>query len=430
MFLISVYGRCNFFTFAKVQIISCDLNFPFFLAKRIIGSGKRTFSKFIVRVGVGAIAIGIAAMILAVAVLNGFKGEVTAKQRGFFGDVDVTKYNLNNSFENTPFYLRNDKLTELKALPGVTGIQRYATKAGIINVNGEVEGVVLKGIDEHYDQGFIASVLVAGKTIDFADSTQAMTQVIISGHTASRLLLDVGDAFVMYFVQEPIRRRKLEVVGIYNTSAEELDKVYIIGALSLIQRLNDWDEAEVGGYELSVSDFERVGDITEQINDILPLDVDAISLRDRFPEIFQWLDLLDGNPQIILILMMVVASINMISALLIIILERTSMIGVLKALGYTNGGLQQVFLYNAAYLIGLGLLIGNAIGLGLYFFQATTQYIKLDEASYYVSYVPVAISFWEIILLNIGVLVVSLLVLLIPSYLISRVSPVKAIQFR
>ncbi len=406
------------------------MNFPFFLAKRIIGAGKRTFSKLIVRVGVGAIAIGIAAMILAVAVLNGFKGEVTGKQRGFFGDIDITKYDLNQSFENTPFVLRNDKLAEVEDIPGVEGIQRYATKAGIINVNGEVEGVVLKGIDESYDQTFLSSVLVAGNPIDFSDTTRMLTQVVISNYTASRLHLEVGDDFIMYFVQEPIRRRKLEIVGIYNTSAEELDKVYVVGALPLIQRLNGWDKVEVGGYEVAVTDFARVNDITEQINDILPLEVDAISLSDRFPELFQWLDMLDANPQIILILMMVVSIINMISALLIIILERTNMIGVLKALGYTNGGLQQVFLYNAAYLIGLGLLIGNAVGLGLYFFQATTHYIKLDEASYYVSYVPVSISFLEALALNVGLLVVSLLVLLIPSYLISRVSPVKAIQFR
>lgn len=406
------------------------MNFPFFLAKRIIGAGKRTFSKLIVRVGVGAIAIGIAAMILAVAVLNGFKGEVTGKQRGFFGDIDITRYDLNQSFENTPFVLRNDKLAEVEDIPGVEGIQRYATKAGIINVNGEVEGVVLKGIDESYDQTFLSSVLVAGNPIDFSDTTRMLTQVVISNYTASRLHLEVGDDFIMYFVQEPIRRRKLEIVGIYNTSAEELDKVYVVGALPLIQRLNGWDTVEVGGYEVAVTDFARVNDITEQINDILPLEVDAISLSDRFPELFQWLDMLDANPQIILILMMVVSIINMISALLIIILERTNMIGVLKALGYTNGGLQQVFLYNAAYLIGLGLLIGNAVGLGLYFFQATTHYIKLDEASYYVSYVPVSISFLEALALNVGLLVVSLLVLLIPSYLISRVSPVKAIQFR
>lgn len=406
------------------------MNFPFFLAKRIIGAGKRTFSKLIVRVGVGAIAIGIAAMILAVAVLNGFKGEVTAKQRGFFGDIEITKYNLNQSFETTPFYLRNDKLAEIEAIPGVVGLQRYATKAGIINVNGEVEGVVLKGIDSAYSQSFLASVLEQGQSIDFSDTTRALTQVVISSYTATRLGLEVGDGFVMYFVQEPIRRRKLEVVGIYNTSAEELDKVYVVGTLSLIQRLNDWDSTEVGGYEVAVANFSSAGDVTEDINEILPLDVDAISLRDRFPELFQWLDMLDANPQIILILMMVVSIINMISALLIIILERTNMIGVLKALGYTNGGLQQVFLYNAAYLIGLGLLIGNALGLGLYYFQSATQYIKLDEASYYVSYVPVSISFLEVFALNLGVLVISLLVLLIPSYLISKVSPVKAIQFR
>lgn len=406
------------------------MNFPYFLAKRITRSGKRTFSKLIVRVGIGAIAVGLAAMILAVAVLNGFKDEVTAKQRGFFGDINLTKYDLNLSFENSPFVLKEEKKQEILDIPGVTGIQQYATKAGIINVNGEVEGVVMKGIDSLYDQQFISSILIDGQGIDFSDSTAAVGQILISSYTANRLRLSVGDDFIMYFVQEPIRRRKFDIVGIYNTSAEELDKMYVIGALSLIRRLNNWAENEVGGYEVTVRDFSRLEEITDEIYEILPINVDAVSLRERFPEIFQWLDLLDANPKIILTLMMIVSVINMVSALLIMILERTSMIGVLKALGYTNGGIRKVFLYNATYLVGLGLLLGNVLGLGICFFQDATRYFKLDEASYYVSYIPVYITFWEVIILNIGVLAIALLVLLVPSYLISKISPVKAIQFK
>lgn len=406
------------------------MNFPYFLAKRIAVSGKRTFSKLIVRVAIGAIALGVAAMLLSIAVLKGFKGEVTAKQRGFFGDIALTKYDLNISYESSPFQLRPEKIVELGELEGVSAIQHYATMAGIINVNEEVEGVLLKGIDETYDQRFLADILVDGEPIDFSDITKAEGQVLISRYVADRLQLQVGDGFIMYFVQDPIRRRKFQIAGIYSTGVEELDGVYVVGALSLVRRLQGWNEDEVGGYEITVADFNKLLSVTGQIQELLPIDVDAIHVRDQLPEIFQWLDLLDVNTLVILVLMMVVAVVNMVSALLIIILERTSMIGILKALGYTNGGIRKVFLYNAAYLVGFGLLLGNILGLGLYVFQYHTRYFKLDEASYYVSYIPVNINAIEILILNVGVAVVALFVLLIPSYLISKLSPIKAIQFR
>lgn len=425
-----LYIHLSLGKFAKLQIISKGLNFPYFLAKRITISGGRTFSKLIVRVAVGAIAIGLAAMLLAVAVLNGFKHEVAAKQRGFFGDVNLSQFTVNQSFENVPFTLNSSRIQDVLAIPGVNTVQPYATKAGIINVNGEVEGVIMKGIDSLYKQDFLASILTEGSVIDFADSVAAQSQILISRYTANRLRLSVGDDFIMYFIQERIRPRKFVISGIFNTSAEELDKTYVVGSLSLIRRLNDWGEMEVGGYEVRIDDFEQLATATEEINDVLPINVDVENIRDRMSEIFQWLDLLDANPRIILALMMIVSVINMVSALLIMILERTTMIGVLKALGYTNGGIRQVFLYNSAYLIGIGLLLGNLIGLGLYYFQLVTRFFKLDEASYYVSYIPVQLSWLEVIVLNVGVLAIALLVLLIPSYLISKISPIKAIQFK
>jgi len=406
------------------------LNFPYFLAKRIAVSGQRTFSKLIVRVAIGAIALGVAAMMLSIAVLKGFKGEVTAKQRGFFGDIMLNTYDLNTSFEQAPFRLSPADIQELKSIPGVSDLRYYATKPGIINVNDEVEGVLFKGIDAQYDQRFLADVLVAGSSLDFADSIKANGQILISQHTANRLQLHVGDDFIMYFVQEPVRKRKFEIAGIYHTGVEELDKTYVVGALPLIRRLNNWEDDEVGGYEISIADFDGLYEVTAEVQDKLPIEVDAVNVRDQLPEIFQWLDLLDVNTVIILVLMMVVAVVNMVSALLITILERTSMIGVLKALGYTDGGIRKVFLYHAAYLVGLGLLLGNALGIGLYAFQHKTRYFKLDEASYYVSYIPVSITTLEVVLLNMGVAAIALAVLLVPSYLISRISPVKAIQFR
>ncbi len=371
-------------------------------------------------------------MMLSIAVLKGFKGEVTAKQRGFFGDITLSNYDLNESYEPEPIELTLSEIGELRAVPGVVDVRHFATKAGIINVNNEVEGVLFKGIDSAYNQQFLAATLLDGHPIDFADSAKAMGQILLSQYTANRLQLAVGDDFVMYFVQlegRP-RPRKFQIAGIFHTGVEELDKTYVIGALSLVRRLNDWQAGAVGGYEVAIDDFDKLEGLAEAVRAQLPVSVDAVTVRDQLPEIFQWLDLLDVNTVIILILMVVVAVVNMVSALLIIILERTSMIGILKALGYTDGGIRNVFLYQSAYLVGLGLLIGNTLGYGLYWFQRQTHYFKLDEASYYVSYIPLDISLVEVFSLNVGMAVIALAVLLIPSYLIGRISPIKAIQFQ
>lgn len=406
------------------------MNLSFFLAKRITLTGRRTFSRLIVRVAVLTVAVGVAAMILAIAVLNGFKDEVSSKQRGFFGDISITDSYDYDELEQSPIFLPATTVGAIQSHPEVIELRRFANKPGIINVNDEVEGVVLKGIDSLYNQDFIEDVLVGGSKLDFSDSTAVNGQILISQHTANRLELEVGDDFIMYFVQEPIRRRKFTIQGIFHTSAQDLDKTYVIGALPLIQRLNDWDSEEVGGLEIRVQDFGRVQESRWEVNDLLPAGLSAISLRDRFPEIFQWLDLLDANPQIILALMMIVALINMISALLIIILEKTPLIGMLKTFGYPDSGIRQVFLYQAVYLVGLGLMIGNALALGLYFLQKNTRIFTLDEASYYVSYVPLDISLMEVLILNVGVLCIAILVLFIPAYLISKIHPIRTIQFR
>ncbi|WP_317124660.1 ABC transporter permease [Albibacterium indicum] len=407
-----------------------NLNFPLFIAKRITTKSNRTFSKLIVRVAIAGIMLGLTVMILAVAVLKGFKNEIIEKQRGFSGDVIAFQYDLNIAYDNMPISLSDTATTELKAIDNVKSIYPFATKPGIINVNDEVEGVVLKGIDARYDQSYLAEILVEGKGIDFSDANAANTQILVSQTLANRLSLSLGDDFLMYFVQEPIRKRKFEIVGIFNLGVEEIDKVYVIGSLPLIQRLNNWDQNTVGGYEMRVNDFSDIETTTTDIVNSLPIDLRAVSIVDYYPEVFKWLDLLDVNTEVILVLMVLVAVINMISALLIMILERTGMIGILKALGFTNGGIRQIFLYNSAYLIGYGLLLGNLVGLGLCLLQSTTRLFKLDEASYYVDHVPISISFADVVMLNGGTLIICLLVLLIPSGLVSRINPVKAISFK
>lgn len=406
------------------------MNFPLFLAKRITTKSNRTFSKLIVRVAIAGIMLGLTIMILAVAVLRGFKSEVIEKQRGFTGDVIVFQYDLNPTYDNIPFVLDDSTRKNLENIKGVKSLQPFATKPGIIKANDEIEGVVLKGIDQSYNQEFISNILVAGKPLDFKAVDDGKLQILISSFIAKRLDLAVGDEFLMYFIQEPLRKRKFEIVGVFNLGAEEVDKTYVIGDLSLIQRLNGWDEKTVGGYELRLTDFTKLEEVQSEVYDNLPIDLRAMNIVEYYPEVFQWLDLLDVNTEVILFLMILVAVINMISALLIMILERTEMIGILKALGFANSGIRKVFLYNSAYLIGYGLLLGNLLGLGLCYLQHKTKLIKLDPASYYVDFVPVSIDLSDVLLLNLGTLIVCLLVLLIPSGLVSRISPVKAISFK
>lgn len=405
------------------------MNFPYFLAHRIAFSGKRTFSKLIVRVTIGAIALAIAAIIISIAVLRGFKGEIISKQRDFFADVLVLRYDLNKSYENSPIALTPQLNKAISSIPQVYSINSFATKAGIINVNNEVEGVILKGIDSLYDQKHLKNMLLEGSTLDFK-SEQVDNQILVSKYLADRLLLKVGDDFIMYFVQEPIRKRKFVIKGIFNTGSQELDKVYVIGSLHIIRKLSNLDDNEVGGYEIRIKDFTKLEQTTSQVEDLLPIDMQAINIKDQVPDIFQWLELLDMNTKIIFILMTVVAIINMISALLITILERTSMIGILKALGYHNPGIRRVFMYSALYLIGLGLLIGNIIGLGFYFFQDYTHFFKLDQQTYYISYVAVKLYWSDVILVNLAVVLIGMVSLFIPSMLITKISPIKAISFK
>ena len=367
---------------------------------------------------------------MSLAVVKGFKSEIREKIRGFSGDIIVMKLVKDASYDNSPFEINADTLKKIATLPEIAHIQPYALKPGTINTHEEIEGVFIKGVDRNYDWDYFKKILIAGKVIDFSDSVKARRQIIISKVLANRLNLKVGDDFLMYFVQESLLKRKFEIVGIYDLGVEEVDKTYIIGDISVIRRLNKWKPDEVGGYELRVRDFNNLDVATQRVADNMAYNVNSYSIKEWYPAIFQWLSLLDVNTEVILILMMAVAVINMVSALLIIILERTNMIGILKALGSTNWDIQKIFLNNAAYLIGFGLLLGNVVGLGLGAFQLYTHFFQLDQASYYMSFIPVEFNLIEIIVLNIGTLLVCLLVLIIPSMLVTRISPVKTITFK
>ncbi len=406
------------------------MNIATFIAGRISFRSKRTFSKMIVRIAITGIMLGLGVMILSLAIVKGFKNEIREKVRGFSGDIQIVKYDLNASYENSPFSADPVLVKQIASNKNFKHIQPFATKPAIIKANDAIEGVVLKGVDENYDLSFFQKNMASGRVIDFSDSVKAKGQIMISQFTANRLNLKVGDDFLMYFVQQPLRKRKFKIAGIFNIGVEEVDKTYVIGSLPLIRYLNKWQKNEVGGYEIAVPDFNKMQQSTDALSDILPVELKFFTVQQFYPTIFEWLDLLDVNTRVILILMLVVAVINMISALLIMILERTSMIGMLKALGASNWSIQQMFLLNALYLIAAGLVLGNLFGVGLSFFQNHTHFFKLDQASYYMNFVPIQLELPDVLWLNLGTLVVCVLVLLIPSMLVSSISPVKAIRFK
>lgn len=406
------------------------MNIEYFIAGRVAVKSERTFSKLIVRIAIIGVMLSLTVMMLSVAIIKGFKTEIQEKVRGYIGDIRIFKFDLNNSFELSPFVPAAQTIADLKKNPEVAYFQPYATKPAIISANEEVEGINFKGIDKTYNWDNIKKHLVSGTVINFADSARAMQQIMISQFTANRLKLKTGDDFIMHFVQDPPRKRKFKIVGIYNIGVEEIDKGFVIGDLNLIRRLNNWKPNEIGGLEIRVKNFSKLKATSTAIYKDLEIKLKSESVQDYYPAIFTWLSLLDVNTKVLLILMMIVGVINMITALLIMILERTNMIGMLKAFGMTDFSIMKVFLYNAIYLVGIGLLLGNVLGLGLGFIQQYTHIFKLDQTSYYLSYVPIELHLADVLILNVSIVIICFIVLILPSLLVSRISPLKAIRFK
>jgi lipoprotein-releasing system permease protein len=406
------------------------LNTEYFIAGRIAIKSERTFSKLIVRIAIIGVMLSLAVMMLSIGIIKGFKTEIQDKIRGYIGDIRIFKYDLNNSFELSPFVPAPATINDLRKNPEVEYFQPYATKPAIISANDEVEGINFKGIDSTFNWDYIKKHMVSGNVLNFSDNAGATKQIMISQFTANRLKLKVGDNFIMHFVQNPPRRRPFTIVGIYNIGVEEIDKNFVLGDINLIRRLNDWKPNEIGGIEIRIKDFNKLKATSTGIYEGLEIKLKSESVQDYFPAIFTWLSLLDVNTKVLLVLMMVVGVINMITALLIMILERTNMIGMLKAFGMTDFSVMKIFLYNALYLVGLGLLLGNALGLGLALLQTQTHIFKLDQTSYYLAYVPMEIHLVDVILLNLCTGAVCLIVLILPSLLVSKISPLKAIRFK
>lgn len=407
------------------------MNFAAYIVKHIAFNEKRNLSALIIRVAIVAVALSIAVMVVTTAIVNGFQQEISRKIFGFWGHIHLSAYDLNYSYEDlSPISIKQDFYPSLDTVPGVAHLQIYARKAGIIKTANDIEGIMLKGIGTDFDwQGF-ERFLQAGKPLVLSDSSKS-NDIIISQTTARRLHLGIDSSLVIYFVQEKPRVRKFRVSGIYKTGLEEYDEKYAIVDIRHLQKLNGWTNEEVGGFEVALTDMQQLDAMTEYINDhVAGTEVKVQSMKEINPNIFEWLALQNTNEQLILSLMLFVALINMATALLILILERTNMIGILKALGATNGAIRMLFLCNAALIVGVGIVLGNAIGLGLCWLQYRYGIVTLDEESYYIHIAPIEVDWQLLAWINIGTLLLSILVLIIPSYLVTRIDPIKAIRFK
>jgi lipoprotein-releasing system permease protein len=406
------------------------LNVERFIAFRLIKGkvGKKNkLSAPLYRISILAIALSIGVMIISLSVLNGFKREITSKVIGFGAHIQLSKYDNNNSFEPQPIDVTPAQLEDIKQVQGIKNCSMFAIKAGIIKTDAEMEGTILKGVGGDFDASFFKKSLVAGnlfnpKTVNKNDS------VIISKNLAAKLNFKLNDKILVYFIQNPARVRKFVVAGIYNTGLEDFDNRYMICDVRHIQKLNNWDSTQFAGIEVSINDFSMLDEITANINNQIPSDWLASSIKEQFPQLFDWLRLQDINVQVILVLMTLVAIVNMITALIILILENTRLIGILKAIGMDNSGVQKIFLYQVSLIVGKGLLYGNAVALTLCALQLKFHFAKLDETSYYIDHVPIEINWGLILLINIATFILCTLAMLIPSRIIAKITPVKAIR--
>ena len=410
------------------------MKLEYFIAKRLVTTKnhKSSVSAPIIKIAITAIALGIIMMLVSVATGLGLKHKIRDKISAFSGHIVITKYDSNVSdITLKPIELNQKFYPTFENIDGVSSVQPFASKAGIIRTEQAFEGIIYKGVTETYQFDEIAEYLEQGRLPVFGESMS--NEILMSTYIANRLGFKLGDKVNTYFMKDWGNKvpniRQFEIVGLYNSGLQQFDENVVLGDLRHVQRLNRWTENEVGGFEVLLKNFDQIEQKGSEIYLNLPSTIDSKTIVEKYENIFGWLDMFDFNIKVIIIIMIAVASINMIVALLVLILERTQMIGMLKALGATNWSVRKIFLYNAFYLIGKGLLYGNGIGLGLLFLQKYTGIIKLDPTSYYVREAPVLIRFWDVVLLNVGVVVIAMLVLLIPSYLITKISPVKAIRY-
>lgn len=411
-----------------------NLNFELFIAKRII-SGKKyknSISSPIIKIAVTAIALGITIMLIAVSTAVGLQLKIRDKMAGFKGHIQIVNFDSNNSdVSTTPIKKNQDFYPNFKNLTGIKNIQIFANKAGILRTETDFEGIIFKGVSTDYDWSFFQEYLVEGKVPNLNQSRN--TQILLSEMLINSLQLKLNDTILATFIKSEESKlpsnRKYIISGIYNTGFSQFDKNMMIGDIKEVQNLNNWSENEIGGFEVILENLQEISIKGDQIYNEIDSTLNSKTIVEMYPSIFEWIQLFDNNVWFIIAIMILIAGINMITALLVLILERVQMIGILKALGSNNYSIQKIFLYNASTLILKGLFWGNLIGLSLIGIQHFFKLITLNPETYYVATIPVYISFLTLILLNVGSLICCFLMLIIPSFIVTKISPSKSIKF-
>ena len=410
------------------------MNFEYFIAKRIVSAKeyKNSVSSPIIKIAILSIVIGFVTMLISIASGVGLQNKIYEKVSAFNGDIIISNFDTNFSDDSqNPISINQEFYPIFNSVQGIKHIQATASKGGVIRTLNEFEGVVFKGVGKDYNWNSFNEFLIDGNLPDY--TRQLTNEIIISEYVSNRLKLKVGDKVNTFFFNDNNskipRSRSFEILGIYNSGFKDFDEKFVIADIRHIQRLNKWSEHEIGSFEVFVEHFSEIETIGAKVYNEVGSFLDSQTIKEQYFSIFKWLELFDFNITLIIIIMITVAGINMITALLVLILERTQMIGIIKALGSSNKSVRKIFIYNAMYLVGIGLFWGNIIGIGLLLIQKYFKLIKLDPSIYYVTEAPVYLAINYIIMLNIGTLVVCFFMLLVPSYIISKITPVKAIRF-
>lgn len=399
------------------------------IANNILKGQKKKYAQLIIKISITSIAVGVAVMLLSISIVTGFQNTIREKMSGFGSHITISQFDLNKSDELTPIKSDQSYLRELRSNPNIKSVQPFASKAGIIKRNDLIDGLVLKGVDTNYNFDFLKKSLVDGEILKFDSSSSKMA--MISKNTADKLEIKVGDTIIMYFIQNPPRMRAFYVCGIYDTGLSMYDNKFAIVNIDQIRKLNNWSNQEVHGFEIVLRDFSKIKSTTEQVSQLISYDQKAQSIIESNPEIFDWINLFDTNMFILIGLMVIITTITVISTLLILILEQTNTIGILKAIGAKNAAISKIFTYVAGTIILKGIAIGNLTALGLSILQQQTHILKLRQDLYYMDSVPIHLSISHYLLINAGVFILTSLFVIIPIIIVTRkVSTIQAIRYQ